>query len=169
MSLTKQPQIKKPHPSAINFKTAYGEKSRVALTFPENSRWTKQSFKDECDVNTIMNRYLATGEMPVINQQAPQYLDVTAIDYQEAMEFVAGAQSLFNELPSQVRNRFQNDPAAFLDFCGNEKNRPEMAEMGLLSDAATYAYMAGSTAQKETLKTPEIGSGENSPDLGAGQ
>jgi len=114
------------------FQTAYGKKNRVSLTFPENSRWTKQSFKDECDINNVMARYLSTGEMPVLNQQAPQYLDVSGIEYQSAMEFVAGAQTLFQELPSHVRNRFQNDPGAFLDFCSNEKNREEMAEMGLL-------------------------------------
>jgi len=117
---------------AHNFKTAYGPKQKVSLTFPENSRWTKQSFKDECDINLIMRRYMASGEMPVLNNNAPQYLDATGYDYQEAMQFIAGAKSLFGEMPSEIRNKFQNDPAQFLDFCSNEKNRPEMAEMGLL-------------------------------------
>lgn len=126
--------IKKPQTDAhIHFKTAYGPKLRVALSFPENSRWTKQSFKDECDINNVMGRYLSNGEIPQINQTAPQYLDVTGYDYQSAMELVAGAQSLFEEVPSNIRNRFQNDPAQFLDFCSNEKNREEMAQMGLLS------------------------------------
>lgn len=119
--------------SDTKFKSAYGPKLRVALSFPENSRWTKQSFRDECDINNVMGRYLSSGEMPVINQTAPQYLDVTGYDYQTAMQLVAGAQSLFEEVPSAIRNRFQNDPAAFLDFCSDEKNRAEMAEMGLLS------------------------------------
>jgi len=107
---------------------------RVQLTFPENSRWTKQSFKDECDINVLMGRYLQTGQIPNINERAPQYLDVTGIDYQEAMQLVAGAQTLFNELPSAVRTRFDNDPAQFLAFTSDGDNYEEMAEMGLLRE-----------------------------------
>lgn len=135
MSLTKQPHIKKPLPSDTPFKTAYGEKVRVAISFAENSRWTKQSFRDECDINNVMARYQSSGELPAINQTAPQYLDVTGLDYQQAMETVAGAQSLFNDMPSSIRNRFQNDPSLFLDFCSDERNRDEMAQLGLLREA----------------------------------
>jgi len=82
-----------------------------------------------------MARYQSTGELPVINQSAPQYLDVSAAaDFQTSMEFVAGAQTLFQEMPSAIRNRFGNDPREFLDFCSQEKNRPELAEMGLLKE-----------------------------------
>jgi len=137
--------------SETKFKSAYGPKLRVALSFAENSRWTKQSFKDECDINNVMGRYLSTGEMPVINQRAPEYLDVTGIDYQSAMELVAGAQSLFEDIPSNVRNRFQNDPGLFLDFCSDPKNREEMAKMGLLSVPSTHP---GIPASPEAKKSP---------------
>jgi len=114
------------------FKSAYSVKNRVRLSFPENSRWTKQSAKDECDVNIIMSRYIATGELPNIAERAPQYLDVTGLEFQSSMDFIAGANSLFHEMPSGIRARFENNPALFLDFCSQEKNRPELAEMGLL-------------------------------------
>jgi len=133
----------------------YSPRTRVAITFPANSRWTKQSFKDECDVNTIMRRYQSTGEMPVLNQRAPQYLDATGFDYQQAMEFVAGAKTLFGELPSDLRNRFGNDPAAFLDFCSQEKNRPEMAEMGLLKPVLLEPVVPGSTPPVQAPIEPE--------------
>ena len=54
------------------------------------------------------------------------------------MQFVAGAQTLFNEMPSSIRNRFSNDPAHFLDFCSNENNRAEMHEMGLLKPQSEW-------------------------------
>lgn len=111
----------------------YSLKKRVQITFPEDSPYTKQSFKDECDINIILNRYMSTGELPVLNERSPQYLDVTAsCNFQESMQYVAEAQSLFNELPSSIRNRFNNNPAEFLSFCSNEKNHRELAEMGLL-------------------------------------
>lgn len=111
----------------------YSPKKRISLSFPEDSEYTKQEFKQECDINNILNKYAATGEIPNLNHAPPQYLDVSSgHDFQAAMEYVAGAQSLFQDMPANIRARFGNDPAQFLDFCSHEKNRPELAEMGLL-------------------------------------
>lgn len=119
-------------------RSKYSYKS-TPISFPENSPVTKQEFKDECDINILMSRYQTTGEMPNINEVAPQYLDVSGIEFQDSMNFIAGAQSLFNQLPSNVRSRFFNDPGLFLDFCSNENNRSEMASMGLLKPRAEWA------------------------------
>jgi len=135
------------HPQETPFKSAYSTKQKQTITFPSNSRWTKQSFKDECDINTIMGRYMRTGEMPMINVSYPQYLDVTGADFQAHMNVIAGAQSLFNELPSDVRTRFKNDPAQFLDFVSNENNRLELAQMGLLSHEITSSILTPQPAQ----------------------
>lgn len=113
----------------------FSPKSRLQVTFPTSGR-TVQSFKSECDINTIMARYQSTGELPNINQLPPQYLDVTNVDFQEHQNFIAGAFSMFNELPSAIRARFDNKPGEFLEFCSHEKNRPELAEMGLLRPIA---------------------------------
>lgn len=136
--LNKQrPQITNIH----NFKSTYSPKTRVQIEFPANSPFTQQSFKEECDINTIMAKYMSTGELPNIQERMPQYLDVTGQDFQQQMEFVAQAQSMFEELPSSIRNRFDNDPAQFLDFCSNENNRPELAEMGLLKPEIAQAIL----------------------------
>lgn len=118
-------------PVTTHYRSAYSPKIKVGLTFPEESL-TKQEFKDECDINVLMSRYMATGELPNLNEREPQYLDTTGHDYQVAMNLISGANSLFHEMPSKIRNRFANDPAAFLDFCSDEKNREEMASLGLL-------------------------------------
>lgn len=115
----------------------YSVRPSVSISFPENGR-TKQEHKDECDVNLILNRYMVTGEIPNMRNVDPRYLDCTGVDYQEAMNFVAGANTLFQELPSSLRNRFDNDAAAFLDFCSDERNREEMASLGLLRDRAEW-------------------------------
>lgn len=110
---------------------AYSRNIPVRFT-PEGDSRAKQSFKEECDINRIMARYEATGELPDMGEVAPQYLDVTGQDFQEHQNFIAGANTLFFELPSGLRARFENNPGLFLDFCSQEKNRPEMAELGLL-------------------------------------
>jgi len=140
--------------SLIHFRTPYSEPLEVKIDFPEFSRWTKQSFAEECDINTIMRKYNNSGEMPAINIQAPQYLDATGFDYQEAMQFTAGAQSLFNELPSAIRNRFNNDPAQFLDFTSKEENKTEMAQMGLLRDEIALSLLYPSPIEEKPNSAP---------------
>lgn len=124
-----------------NFVSAYSEKVVVDLEFPADSEYTDQSFRDECDINTIMARYQSTGELPLLNTQEGQWLDVTEMDFQEHMNFIIEAQGLFDALPSDIRDRFGNDPGAFLGFVSDESNRSEVAKMGLLTPEATEAIL----------------------------
>jgi len=116
-----------------HFITAYGPKNRTHLVIPthELSR-TKQAHLDECDINKIMSRYNKTGILDFVTKHAPCYGDATAGDYQSSMQIVATAQSMFHELPSAIRDRFQNSPAQFLDFLDDPANLSEMHSLGLL-------------------------------------
>jgi len=135
-------------------RSAYSEKLEVSITFEENSPFTRQEFREECDINTIMAQYMTQGELIHLNEAAPQYLDVTGQDFREHMIFIAGANSMFNDLPSSIRSQFDNDPAEFLDFCSQEKNRPELAQMGLLSPEATQAVLHPSPAPSAAPTAP---------------
>lgn len=92
---------------------------------------TKKSFQDECDINKIMARFQKTGALDHYARHAPQYGDTTGVDYLDALNVVANANTMFEELPSSVRERFENDPAQFLDFVQDSKNSDEMVELGL--------------------------------------
>lgn len=117
---------------SISFRSAYSPSVRVSVSFPSVGL-TKQSFKNDADINVIMSRYLRTGVLPeTVQQIEARFADVSEIDYQRAMELCADANSLFMELPSNVRSRFDNDPGAFLAFTSDPKNREEMGAMGLL-------------------------------------
>jgi len=125
-----------PHLQTISHKL-----SSTSLSFPPNSRWTKQEFASECDINTIMSQYQSTGVMPNINERAPQYLDCTELgnDFQYMQNQVLEAQELFAELPSKLRNRFSNDPASFLNWVSDPSNLPEMAELGLTNPPSSIS------------------------------
>lgn len=114
----------------------YEEKLQVQLICPTKGR-TKQSFKDECDVNVIIKRFLKTGILDFANKHEPRYGDTTGIEYTQAMQTVAAAKSLFMEMPPHLRSRFENEPAKFLDFVQDEKNREEAERLGLLKPKAT--------------------------------
>lgn len=135
------------------FKSAYGQKIKSQILFEGPGR-TKQSFRDECDINIIMGRYLKTGHIEHVNQTLPQFTDMTGLDYTESMQIVAESKSLFLELPSNIRAKFENNPAKFLDFVHNPENRSEMAEMGLLRPGADLGTHPSQTAAG-TQPTPQ--------------
>lgn len=118
------------------FQSLHNKTQNYSITFPPNSRWTKQSFRDECDINTIMARYMATGQVPDLQTRAPQYLDVTeGFDFQSMQNQIVEARNLFMELPSVLRARFANDPAEFLAYVRDPENIPEMTKLGLIQSA----------------------------------
>lgn len=145
------------------FQVNYGPRLEVALTFPEVSEWTDQSFAAECDINTIMAKYQSTGELPVLNQAEAQWLDVTGMDFQEHMNFILEAEDMFAQLPSSIRDRFGNDPAAFLDFTSDPENKTELARMGLLTPEATEAVLY----PVKTETTAPVASGDASGAAGS--
>lgn len=113
-----------------DFVTAYGPKRRVGVGNSGESM-TKQSFKDDCDINLIIKRARLQGIVPrMVNLQAI-YGDVSGIDFQAAVDLVRRSEELFAELPAQVRARFHNDPAAFLTFCDDPVNTAELVRLGL--------------------------------------
>lgn len=114
----------------IQFKTAYGPRKRVIFT-TEGKSLTKQSHRDECDVNVILRRFQVTGAAEHLNKYQGEYATFGAFDFHQAMNVVVEAEEMFMSLPSSVRKRFDNDPGAFLDFATKPENLGELQEMGL--------------------------------------
>jgi len=163
--LNARPHVIHLHPdnTPIPIHSNYSPKSNVSIFFsPDLPVYTKQEFKDECDINVLMSKYQSSGELPNLNEREPQYLDATGYDYQEHMNFIAGANSLFQELPSWIRNRFDNDPAKFLDFTSQESNRSEMAEMGLLKPVSEWVSVPPSENSQEPPAAEQVPSTPNS-------
>lgn len=93
---------------------------------------TQQNFRDECDINTIVNQFLKTGEMPE-NIRLPQYIDYEGVfDFQSAMNTMMEAEASFMTLPAKLRAEFENSPQNFLTFCADPANVDKMQEYGLL-------------------------------------
>lgn len=110
--------------------TAYDTPPKFVLEF--GTSLTRQSERDACDVNTIMRAYELTGVLPHDGKKR-FYLDVSEMsDYRTALDQIHHADNLFSQLPAQVRKRFGNDPAIFLDFVADPQNQAELEEMGLI-------------------------------------
>lgn len=105
---------------------------RHGLDCPEKTL-TQQQFAEEVNINTIVERFGVTGELPE-NIRVPQEGDFEGVtDYQTAMNIVRAAQEAFMEMPAGVRARFHNNPQEFLEFTNDPANRDEAARLGILA------------------------------------
>lgn len=127
---------------------------------------TRQSFKDSCDINSIIGRWKKDGVLPHMSASAPQFVDLTdAHDYKASLDRVFDAQEAFYTLHPSLRKRFDNDPAEFLSYMDDPSNIPEMVDLGLIAAEVAEAFggeptIAGSdVVAPETAKTvPEAAS-----------
>lgn len=104
------------------------------ISFVGDPGFTKQSFKEECDINNIMRRYEATQVLDHVSGQMPEFGDyIGVLSYQESLNAVLYAQEQFAQLSAEVRDRFGNDPAKMLAFLEDEANRDEAVKLGLVA------------------------------------
>lgn len=97
-----------------------------------NTGRTKQADTPACDINTIVSRYIDTGEVSHLNRSVPTYGDYSNVsDYQTACQVVTEAKASFMRLPAELRSRLGNDPQQFIDYCADPENRDELVKLGL--------------------------------------
>lgn len=112
------------------FITAYGSKLVVDQD-PGEGSGAKQSFAAECDINNIMAKYQRTGVLEWLNKHEGRYGDAVGMDYAQAMATVAAAESMFEDLPSSMRQRFENDAGKFVQYLDDPRNDEEAIAWGL--------------------------------------
>lgn len=106
---------------------------RIQTINEEKSR-TQQQFKDEVNVNNIMKKYRKTGQITHLNNRTGKYADLSnAQDYFESIQTIRTASEAFDQLPSELRKRFHNEPAEMLQFINDPKNYDEGVKLGLFN------------------------------------
>lgn len=121
------------------FSSVYDHHVTKGIKFTKPSK-TKQASKDECDVNRIVKRFNETGHVSHVRNGQPLYGDFDTVEtFHEAMNIVTNAQEQFALLPAEIRKRFANDPASFLQFVGDPANADELVKMGLATKRETPA------------------------------
>lgn len=134
--------------SGVRVRSAF-DRERI-VTVVDGVSKTIQSFRDECDINTIMSRYMKTGILDHVNRYQGSYEDVTdSFDYRDSIDRVRAAEAAFGSLPAAMRKRFDDDPATFLDFVADPANRDAMMEMGLIPKPPAIAEGAPKSAVPE--------------------
>lgn len=70
---------------------------------PEGDSKTHQSFREETDINVIVDRFQRTGQLPAVRQKEAQYMDVSELNkplsdvINQSAETLEKARSFLNE------------------------------------------------------------------------
>lgn len=110
---------------------------RVYTTFPEHElegqkvKGADDSFREECDVNVILQRFMKTGDIK-FKQNPGVYADVSEItDLQGALNQISQANEAFDALPADLRYKFGNSPVEMINFLQDPSNYEESVKLGL--------------------------------------
>lgn len=126
---------------------------------------TQQHFRDECDINKVVQRAIQTGDMTVFTtQQRGEFYDASiATDYADAMAMLDDVHDDFNSLPSAVRAEFGNNVSKYVEWMSDPENWSKAVELGLLEasepSAGSPSKDAGAPPRErepsQTANTPE--------------
>lgn len=107
---------------------------RLGVELKSSRIRTQQSFRNQCDINEIVERARVAGFVSHVNSKPPVYGDVSTIpDYQSALGVVNTAREAFEALPSKTRERFNNDPSRMIAFISDKNNYDEAVKLGLVT------------------------------------
>lgn len=115
------------------FKTAYGPRN-IVVTDATGPARTKQAFAEECDVNSIMQKYQKEGVITHVTKHQANYGFASSNDFRESVELMGKANDMFAELPSSTRKKFDGSVENFLDWVQDPENASQLDEMGALTE-----------------------------------
>lgn len=115
-------------------KPTFRSRRSVALVIDPDERQTVQADADRVSITSIVARAKrnggVVGSVPV---RHGTFSDISsAPSFMDALNVVAKATSMFEALPSRLRDRFGNDPAQLLAFLDDEENRDEAIKLGIV-------------------------------------
>jgi len=116
-------------------KTPYNHNTAVesdnTATVNDEPSKTQQNFKDETDINTIIDRFGVenVAQDPRLMPSSEDFME--AFDFQSAQNTIRQAQEAFMDLPADVRAEFDNDPAKLIRFVEDERNTEKAIAMGI--------------------------------------
>ncbi len=88
---------------------------------------TKQCHKDECDIEKIMARFDTTGTISHLAKFEGVYADFSDFDFHKQSTDLAKGESIFADLPAEIRREFGQSPQRFFDYVNDPKNKDKLS------------------------------------------
>lgn len=141
------------------------ESDRTAL-FCTDPSLAKQEFKDDTDINKIMERILQGQQMPIVMPE--HFLDLSGREtYFEMQTRLTNTKAMFYQLNADLRAQYLNDPARWADAvvaAANAGNGEALENLGI--DVSNEKDAIGKALAANLAKTAaeHSSSGDPPPD-----
>ncbi len=125
---------------------------------------TKQSKKDDCDINKLLERSAREGGLSHVDKYQMKYEDYSNYNFEEHTNKLAEMASCFENLPAETKREFNQSPDQYFAFVTNPQNvedlkrlLPEIANRGNYVPTLTELELIQKTAEKapEALEQPQ--------------
>ena len=132
--------MKKLKTNVYEFYTPYHNQKTVKPFETVGESMTQEQFAEESEINNIIRSHDRNGVIEHINRGNAIYADFSGItDFSDALEQIKEAQTEFQNVPWEIREKFQNDAGQFFKFASNPDNIQELREMGLANPKQSEA------------------------------
>lgn len=129
------------------------ESDRTALFCADDSL-TKQEFKEETDINNILDRFMRNNEPPPI--PLPEHFGDTTVNetYHQMQNRLAEASAMFYRLPADSRAEHLNDPTRWADAVVKAVENNDVERLARLGIDATRKPQAAEGPPPAPVSTP---------------
>lgn len=143
----------------VKINSIYSDRVRSSLRFTQPSKVQKQ-FAEQCSTEHIVEKFLR-GE-PVATASKPAvYADLTQVpDFESLQDRLAVLNNWFNDLPSEVRSEFDNDPQKALEELTKPDRMSDAVELGLLDPSVLETDAGVFEEPVDEEKAEEVSSSE---------
>lgn len=127
--------------------------SKRGIKFTQKSL-TQQSFRNECDLNKIVERFSATGQLP--QSARPVRYGLPDGEFHTNQLLLAEAKSLFETLPTQVKEKYGN-AGNVITSLNDADLASELHEDGIFNHFGIEAPPIPENAPKGATTAPDTG------------
>ena len=140
----------------IPFRSHYSPQLRVPFETKGESL-TEQQFAEESQILSKIRKYDSQGFFDSINRNPAQYTDFTQVrDLADAIDQIESARDAFQEIPSDIRKKFNNSPSEFFDFASKEDNYNELVKLGLATQRVVDSLAAEQSLVAEKSSSVDV-------------
>ncbi len=135
----------------------HDKKGRLVQTTDYSDGRTKQSFKDETDINKILHRAQAAGTMSHLDKYQGTYGDFADFDFFDAQINLTRGREVFDSLPSEIRKEFNQSPAQFFDYVNDPENIDDLRKKlpGLAAPGRQNIDVSGKSTPEDAQPPPQ--------------
>ncbi len=90
---------------------------------------TKQAFKDETDINKILQRAQKTGTISHLAKHEGHYGDFSNYDFLGNQIMLARGREVFDDLPAELRREFNQSPQQFFQYVNDPANKDDLGRL----------------------------------------